>query len=193
MKTPLLSWTARLFPLVWLAALLFVDPETVRAPLAALPAFDIPEASWVRECAAVARRAVVEWANAGDSDVVNRMAAVLASPAWLLERLDAAEAMALLFLARLASGLRLLGLTLLFWTAALIDGFIARRIAFLTFAPYRPVLAVNAASLAFLLITSVFAVLASPWAGAQTIAVVTALAAGGALNLWARNFHRFSG
>ncbi len=191
--TPLMTWILRLVPVAWLVALLAADAGALQAAVHDLPS-DAPGVEIVRNLACEARLAVLSvTAELPSDDAASRIASLLWPQAWLLGRIDAFEGAALLFAARATSGLRLLAVTALFWTAALCDGLVERRVAFLTFAPYRPILSMNAGALAVLLLTSAASVLAAPFAHAEGAAVTLAVAGGVMANLWARSFHRFAG
>ena len=193
MTTPLMTWLLRLVPAAWLFVLLTADAGALQAAIQHLPA-ETPGAEIVRDLASEARLAVLSLtADLPAEEAAARIASLLWPQAWLLGRIDAFEGAALLFAARAASGLQLLAVTGLFWIAALYDGLVERRVAFLTFAPYRPILAMNAGALAALLLTSAAALLAAPFVHAEGAAVTLAVAGGAMANLWAKSFHRFAG
>ncbi len=191
-STPLLTWILRLLPAAWLFVLLTADAGALQEAAQQLAA--APGAGVVQEWAGAARLAVLSAAeNLPEDAAAARIIDLLWPQGWLLGRIDAFEAAALLFAARTASGLRLLTVTGLFWIAALYDGLVERRVAFLTFAPYRPILAMNAGTLAAVLLASAGALLAAPFAHAEGAAMTLAVAGGAMANLWARSFHRFAG
>ena len=193
--TPIALWLLRLLPLLWLGLILTTDAssvtETARMLITekGLP----PAAEWVQLVAQNARSAVVAVStDSQNSETALRLLSLLVPENWLLTRIDATEALVLIFLIRMTSGLRLLGVTLFFWLAALYDGLVCRRVAYLTFTPYRPILAMNAGAAAILFPLVTLMILASPLLQAEALALITAVLAGGAVNLWARSFHRFS-
>lgn len=192
--SPAALWLLRLLPLVWFGMILAADPsamtETSHSLIteAGLP----PGGDWVQLAAENARTAVVTLAaDPPDAEIGGRIVSFLFPENWLLSRIDASEALVLISLIRITSGLRLFIVTLFFWLAALYDGLVCRRVAYLTFTPYRPILAMNAGAAAILLPLVTLMILASPLLHAESVALVTALLAGGAVNLWARSFHRF--
>ena len=192
--TPAALWLLRLLPVLWFGLILTVDvsavTETARTLIdeKGLP----PAADWIKLVAQNARSAIVAVStDSPDSEKVLRLLSLLFPENWLLTRIDAAEALVLTFLIRIKSGLHLLGVTLFFWLTALYDGLVCRRVAYLTFTPYRPILAMNAGSAAILLPLITLMILASPLLHAESIALITAVLASGAVNLWARSFHRF--
>lgn len=192
--TPAALWLLRLLPLLWFGLILTADvsavTETARTLIneKGVP----PAADWVGFIAQNARSGIVAvGADSADSETALRLLSLLFPENWLLTRIDAAEALVLTFLIRIKSGLHLLGVTLFFWITALYDGLVCRRVAYLTFTPYRPILAMNAGSAAILLPLITLMILASPLLHAESIALITAVLASGAVNLWARSFHRF--
>ena len=192
--TPIVLWLLRFLPVLWFGLILTADvsavTETARTLIdeKGLP----PAADWLQHVAQNARSAVVAVStDSPDSEKVLRLLSLLFPENWLLTRIDAAEALVLTFLIRITSGLRLLGVMLFFWLAALYDGLVCRQVAYLTFMPYRPILAMNAGAAAILLPLVTLMILASPLLQAEPLALITAVLAGGAVNLWARSFHRF--
>lgn len=192
--TPIVLWLLRLLPVLWFGLILTADVSTVTETAQTLinekglP----PAADWVEFIAQNARSGIVAvGADNPDPETALRLLSLLFPENWLLTRIDAAEALMLTFLIRIKSGLHLLGVTLFFWLTALYDGLVCRRVAYLTFTPYRPILAMNAGSAAILLPLITLMILASPLLHAESIALITAVLASGAVNLWARCFHRF--
>lgn len=192
--TPAALWLLRLLPLLWFGLILTADvsavTETARTLIneKGLP----PAADWVGLIAQNARSGIIAvGADSADSETALRLLSLLFPENWLLTRIDAAEALVLTFLIRITSGLRFLGVMLFFWLAALYDGLVCRQVAYLTFMPYRPILAMNAGAAAILLPLVTLMILASPLLQAEPLALITAVLAGGAVNLWARSFHRF--
>lgn len=192
--TPIALWLLRLLPLLWFGLILTADvsavTETARTLIneKGLP----PAADWVGLIAQNARSGIIAvGADSADSETALRLLSLLFPENWLLTRIDAAEALVLTFLIRITSGLRFLGVMLFFWLAALYDGLVCRQVAYLTFMPYRPILAMNAGAAAILLPLVTLMILASPLLQAEPLALITAVLAGGAVNLWARSFHRF--
>ena len=192
--TPAALWLLRLLPLLWFGLILTADvsavTETARTLIneKGLP----PAADWVEFIAQNARSGIVAvGADNPDPETALRLLSLLFPENWLLTRIDAAEALVLTFLIRITSGLRFLGVMLFFWLAALYDGLVCRQVAYLTFMPYRPILAMNAGAAAILLPLVTLMILASPLLQAEPLALITAVLAGGAVNLWARSFHRF--
>ena len=191
--TPAALWLLRLLPLLWFGLILTADVSTVTETAQTLinekglP----PAADWVEFIAQNARSGIVAvGADNPDPETALRLLSLLFPENWLLT-IDAAEALMLTFLIRIKSGLHLLGVTLFFWLTALYDGLVCRRVAYLTFTPYRPILAMNAGSAAILLPLITLMILASPLLHAESIALITAVLASGAVNLCARSFHRF--
>lgn len=192
--TPAALWLLRLLPLLWFGLILTADvsavTETARTLIneKGLP----PAADWVGLIAQNARSGIIAvGADSADSETALRLLSLLFPENWLLTRIDAAEALVLTFLIRITSGLRFLGVMLFFWLAALYDGLVCRQVAYLTFMPYRPILAMNAGAAAILLPLVTLMILASPLLQAEPLALITAVLAGGTVNLWARSFHRF--
>ena len=192
MKTPWCLRLLQLLPLFWLAVLLTADADSLQAAARALPN-DTFGREDIRSLASEARIALLSVTAAMPaSETAGRFINLFWPQGWLLGRIDAMEGAALLFAARTASGLRLLAVTGLFWLASLYDGLVMRRVAFLTFEPYRPILAMNAGTLAALLLAAAISVLAAPFAHAEGAAVTLAAAGGAMANLWVRSFHRFA-
>ena len=183
--TPAALWLLRLLPLLWFGLILTADVSTVTETARTLvnekglpPATD-----WVGLIAQNARSGIVAvGADSADSETALRLLSLLFPENWLLTRIDAAEALVLTFLIRIKLGLHLLGGTLFFWLTALYDGRACRRVAYRTFTPYRPILAMNAGSAAILLPLITLMILASPLLHAESIALITAVLASGAVH-----------
>ena len=191
--TPIVLWLLRLLPVLWFGLILTADVSAVTETARTLiEEKGLPAADWLQHVAQNARSGIVAvGADSADSEKVLRLLSLLFPENWLLTRIDAAEALVLTFLIRIKSGLHLLGVMLFFWLTALYDGLVCRRVAYLTFEPYRPILAMNAGAAAILLPLVTLMILASPLLHAESIALITAVLAGSAVNLWARSFHRF--
>ena len=191
-----LALLIRLVPLLWIVAIFTADATALQkaAHAAAYASNGIPWEDSIRTIAAHAREAILEGAApTGDARDPAGVLGNLMPSQWLLSRTNAVEAIVLLILARLASGARLLLVTFVFWLAAVNDGLVERRVAFLTFRPYRPIVSVTAGNIAVLFLAAAVTVLASPLAGSETAAVLFATVAAVMANLWVRSFHRFEG